>query len=215
VFELCDETDPEWAASALGNLDEILVEHAHLERKAAQSAMQFMVRYPEYEFLQQPLSEVAREELEHFEAVLAVLRQRGVSFGPQRASPYAGRLLAVVRREEPGKLLDRLLCAAVIEARSCERLKLMADALQTGGSELAGFYQELAVAEARHYSLYIEFARRVAREAEAEVDVDARLVEICAHEAEVVRSAPESPRLHNRPLRWTEGSDAVTRQTRG
>jgi len=205
VFELSEDTEVDWAETALKDLDEILVEHAHLERKAAQSAMQFMVRYPEREFMQQPLSALAREELEHFEAVLEILRRRGVRFGPQRASSYAGRLLAIVRRDEPGKLIDRLLCAAVIEARSCERLKLLATAFQSTGSELAGFYQELAVAEARHYSLYIDFARRVG--ADSDADVDHRLTEICEHEAEVVRTAPESPRLHNRPLRWRGAGD--------
>lgn len=209
MFELSEDTDAGWAECALQELDEILIEHAHLERKAAQSAMQFMVRYPEHEFLQQPLSQLAREELGHFEAVLAILRQRGTRFGPQKASPYAGRLLTIVRRDEPGKLIDRLLCAAVIEARSCERLKLLAIAFEATGSDLAGFYRELSVAEARHYSLYIDFARQVAHGVAADsVDaVDLRLAEICVYEAEIVSTAPESPRMHNRPLRW-RGAEA-------
>jgi tRNA-(ms[2]io[6]A)-hydroxylase len=200
VFELSEETDVDWAHSVLEHLDEILLEHAHLERKAAQSAMQFMVRYPEREFFQQALSELAREELGHYEGVLAILRRRGTRFGPQGASPYAARLLAVVRADEPNKLIDRLLCAAVIEARSCERLKLLAQVFQSTGSDLAGFYQELSIAEARHYSIYVDFAREIA--AENGEDVDRRLTVICEHEAEIVRRAPESPRLHNRPLRW-------------
>ncbi len=200
MFELSEETDVDWARSVLEHLDEILLEHAHLERKAAQSAMQFMVRYPEREFFQQTLSELAREELGHYEGVLAILRRRGMKFGPQGASPYAARLLVVVRPEEPNKLIDRLLCAAVIEARSCERLKLLAQVFESTGSDLVEFYRELSIAEARHYSIYVDFARKIAVENGA--DVDRRLIEICEHEAEIVRRAPESPRLHNRPLRW-------------
>ena len=123
MLHLAEETDSRWAIGVLDHLDELLLEHAHLERKAASSALQFMFRYPEKAFMQQPLSELAREELSHFEAVLAVMARRGLEFRPQRPSPYASRLLQVVRPREPHQLLDRLLCAAMIEARSQARAR--------------------------------------------------------------------------------------------
>ena len=193
MFELQEETDSEWGRDVLKHLDTLLVEHAHLERKAASSALKFMFRYSEREFMQQPLSELAREELQHFEAVLEVIRRRGLKFGPQRPSPYARRLLSIVESEEPCQLRDRLLCAAVIEARSCERLKLLAGALSDEDPELADFYQELVLSEARHYSIYVGFAERIFGPSA----VAARLGEICAHESQIVTMAAEEPRMHS------------------
>ncbi|MCA8956325.1 MAG: hypothetical protein KDC87_09635, partial [Planctomycetes bacterium] len=107
---------------------------------------------------------------------------------------YAGRLLQVARTSEPGQLLDRLLCAAVIEGRSCERLKLLAGALERAGDdELSGFYRGLVQSEARHYRDYVEFARRIFG-ADA---VRVRLPEICAHEAEVLAAIPGEARMHS------------------
>lgn len=193
VFQLAVETDSRWAVDVVEHLDELLLEHAHLERKAAASALQFMFRYAEHEFLQQPLSELAREELRHFEAVLVELSRRGLSFGPQQPSPYAGRLVSIVRKQEPAKLLDRLLCSAVIEARSCERMKLLAGAVRDHDPSLATFYDCLVRSEARHYRTYLEFAGRMF----CADEVETRLTEICAHEAEILRTAPDSPRMHN------------------
>lgn len=203
MFQLAAETDPRWAGVVLEHLDELLLEHAHLERKAAQSALQFMVRYPDRVAFQRPLSELAREELGHFEAVLAVMESRGVRFGPQRASRYAARLLEVVRRDEPFKLLDRLLCAAVIEARSCERLKLLAQGLREAEPELAQFYAGLVQSEARHYTQYVAMAEQL----ECGEDVPARLGEICAHEAAILGSAPGGPRMHNAYVQDSDDRD--------
>ena len=124
MFELAEETDSRWANSVLEHLDDLLLEHAHLERKAASNALQLMFRYPDRPSMQKPLSELAREELRHFEAVLEVMARRSLTFQPQQPGPYAGKLMQIVSPREPRQLLDRLLCAAVIEARSCERMKL-------------------------------------------------------------------------------------------
>jgi tRNA-(ms[2]io[6]A)-hydroxylase len=193
MLNLAEESDSRWAAAVVEHLDELLLEHAHLERKAASGALQFMFRYSEHAFLQQPLSELAREELRHYEAVLELMARRGISFGRQKPSPYAGRLLSIVRPREPEQLLDRLLCAAVIEARSCERMKLLAAALVEDDPELAKFYDGLVRSEARHFSIYVDLARQLF---DAE-EVDDRLSEISAHEARILADAPDGPRMHN------------------
>jgi len=190
VLHLGAETAPDWAQRAAPRMDAILLDHAHLERKAASTAMTLMFRYPEHPQLMRPLSELAREELEHFEAVLQILDARKLAFGRSKPSAYPGRLLSVVREGEPNRLVDTLLCCAFIEARSCERMKLLAEGLDD--AELAGFYQTLLVSEARHHRLYLDLAESVVgREA-----MRARMEQIAAHEAEVVRTAVDSPHLH-------------------
>jgi tRNA-(ms[2]io[6]A)-hydroxylase len=195
MLKLASATDPMWGARAVAHLDEILLDHAHCEKKAAGSAVALVFRYPDHAILMEPLSALAREELAHFEAVLRHLARRGVPFGRQRPSPYAGRLRRILRSQEPGRLVDTLLCSAVIEARSCERLGLLAEALaEAGESELARFYAELRRAEARHHGLYVELACRIGERAA----VAERLAEVTAHESVVLARAPtETPRLHN------------------
>lgn len=193
VLRLHFETDPAWGGWAAGRLDEILLDHAHCEKKAAGAAVNLVFRYPEHARLARPLSELAREELAHFEAVLGMLDARDVAFARQRPSPYAGRLHAIVRRDEPGRLLDLLLCCAAIEARSCERLGLLAEALPDG--PLRELYGGLLAAEARHHGLYLELARAVAAPAELKSRLDA----VLAHESTVLREAPPLARLHAGP----------------
>ena len=127
--------------------------------------------------------------------MLEQLALRGVPFGPQRAAPYAGRLHGVVRRDEPERLLDALLCAAAIEARSCERLGLLAGAVE--GGPLTALLRGLLAAEARHHRLYVELAEALfPREV-----VRARLAEVLAHEAEAIAGAPAGlARLHAGPF---------------
>ncbi|MEN8158701.1 MAG: tRNA-(ms[2]io[6]A)-hydroxylase [Myxococcota bacterium] len=190
MLRLASATDPAWAAFAVAHLDAILLDHAHLEKKAAGAALTLLFQYPDQPALQAPLSALAREELAHFEAVLARLAERGIAFGRQRASPYAGRLRSVSATQEPARLVDHLLCAALIEARSCERLGLLAKALPD--SELAAFYAALHEAEARHHGVYVELACGVAsRDAVAE-----RLAELAVHEADALAGLPPLARLH-------------------
>ena len=192
MLHLHSATSPEWAPRAVEDIDTILLDHAHLEKKAASTALSFLFRYPEFPALMQPLSALAREELEHFELVLEHLERRGLSFGRLRPSPYPGKLMSVVRSNEPDRLIDRLLCCAVIEARSCERMGLLAGAL-TAEPELAALYGGLLASEARHHMLYVDLAAGVRPRAQ----VMTRLAEICAHESAVLADAPEEPRLHN------------------
>ena len=191
MLKLASATSPAWADRVLRDLPELLLDHAHCEKKAAGVAMRLIFQYPEVPFLMGPLAGLAREELAHFEEVLGWLRRRSLRFGRQRPSPYGGRLRRVVRAAEPERLLDLLLCSAVIEARSCERLGLLAEALPDPA--LAGFYAGLRTAEARHHGIYVELACELADRD----SVAARLTRITAHEAEVLARAPAEPRLHN------------------
>ena len=190
MLHLASATDPSWTERVLTDLDELLLDHAHAEKKAASLPMQLIFRYAEHGALLLPLARLAREELEHFELVLAQLRARGGEFRRQKPSPYAGRLQALVRTSEPARLVDTLLCSAVIEARSCERFKLLAEAVPDVA--LAELYDGLLASEARHHHAYVDLARCVA----PGEDVEARLAEIARHEAEVLAEAPAWPRLH-------------------
>jgi tRNA-(ms[2]io[6]A)-hydroxylase len=190
MLRLASRTGAAWTAHALAHLDEVLLDHAHCEKKAAGAALTLLFQYPDQATWQAPLAALAREELAHFEAVLGWLRQRGLAFRRQRASPYAGRLRSATAAREPARRVDALLCAALIEARSCERLGLLADALPDPG--LAGLYRSLHAAEARHHALYVELACQAApRDA-----VAARLAELAAHEARVLAELPPLARLH-------------------
>ena len=190
VLNLASTTDPAWLARALAHLDDILVDHAHCEKKAASTAVSLLFKYPEATALLAPLAALAREELTHFEAVLGQLAARGIRFRHQTPSPYAGALTRAIRTHEPARLLDTLLCAALIEARSCERMRLLADALEDAA--LAAFYRGLLASEARHHHVYLELAGSVAPEA----TVRSRLRALAAHEAAVLADAPPLARLH-------------------
>jgi tRNA-(ms[2]io[6]A)-hydroxylase len=190
VLSLASTTSPAWAERALADLDLVLLDHAHCERKAAGNAVTLMFRYPQHAFLAAPLSRLAREELVHFEQVLERLGARGLVLRPLKASPYAGRLRAAARAEEPGRLLDSLLCSALIEARSCERFRLLAE--HAPGDSLREFYTGLIASEARHHGIFVALAGELAG---TEV-VRARLDELARHEAEVLAALPPMPRLH-------------------
>lgn len=192
MLHLAHPTDPDWAERALPHLDEILLDHAHLEKKAAGNAVTLLFRHPEVAALQQPLSALAREELSHFEGVLGHLARRGMPFARQKPGRYPGRLHRIVRNEPAHQLLDSLLVAAMIEARSCERFGLLAAALAPVDAELGAWYESLLESEARHHGEYV----RLAEHCHPTATVRARLAEIAAHEASVLAGAAFEPRLH-------------------
>ena len=191
MLHLRSETDPAWVSAALADIDLILLDHAHCEKKAASTAVGLIFRYQDRYPLMRPLSEIAREELEHFELMLDVLEARGLSFDRMHPSPYAGRLMKAVRSKEPHRLLDTLIACAFIEARSCERMKLLSQALPD--PELAALYKSLLASEARHNTTYIDLARGFFDEA----DVRERLEVIGEHEAAVIRQDAGELRLHS------------------
>ncbi len=194
MLHLAEATAPGWAPWAVEHMDDILLDHAHCEKKAASTAMNLIFRYQDKLPLMVPLSRLAREELAHFELVLGHLDQRGIAFGKQEPSPYASALMKVVRPQEPLRLLDTLLCCAMIEARSCERMQLLADALVDRDAELCALYRGLLASEARHHASYLELIRELGLvEGHA---LDQRLAQIAEHEACVIADAPAQARMH-------------------
>jgi tRNA-(ms[2]io[6]A)-hydroxylase len=191
MLSLAAPTDRHWLDAALADLPTLLVDHAHCEKKAASSAIALIFRHADVDVLLRPLSALAREELVHFEQVLDVLRERGFPFRHLEPSPYAGRLLEARRREEPQRLLDTLLCRALIEARSCERMRLLAESLPDAA--LARFYHGLLASEARHFALHTDLARRLFPTEE----VASRLTELARHEAAVLARSEGGARMHD------------------
>jgi tRNA 2-(methylsulfanyl)-N6-isopentenyladenosine37 hydroxylase len=183
-------TDPGWVEVATRRLDEVLLDHAHCEKKAAAQAMSLVATYPERVRLVQRLTRLASEELGHFRQVYDRLVARGLVLRRDAGDPYAQRLRKHLRRDDPGRLTDLLLVSALIEARSCERLGLLAAALEE--ADLRAFYAGLAQAEAGHERLFVGLAREYDR---PEV-VAGRLAELAEAEAAIVRDLPLEPRIH-------------------
>lgn len=177
---LHSRTDPAWLPHALAHFDEVLIDHAHCEKKAAANALSMLQAYPEIEGLPLHMAGLAREESAHLGQVLKRMAERGLSLGRDPGDPYARALQALIRTPWKERRLDRLLVAAIIEARSCERLSLLAEGLTD--PSLQRFYAELAQSEDGHQSLFY----RLAMQAEDEVTVDARLQELLAQEAHIV-----------------------------
>ena len=181
-----------WARSLVPHTATLLVDQAHLEKKAAAAALSFLFRVPGGAEAQRGLSVLAREELVHFERTLRLLAARGIPFAPQPPAAYAERLKTAIGRTMPQRIADELLVAAIIEARSCERMAELARALRSADEELAAFYSDLCEAEARHQSLYVELAANVLPAPE----LAQRWRALCEHEATVLRSLPWTQRLH-------------------
>jgi tRNA-(ms[2]io[6]A)-hydroxylase len=202
MLHLAAPSDDDWGRRALANIDEILLDHAHCEKKAASTALSMIFRFPEYPQLMLPMSALAREELENFELVVELIRRRGHEFERLEPSPYAARLLTAVRTHASARLLDTLLCCSLIEARSCERMQLIARALAERGAdatthadhELFHLYDSLLASEARHHATYVELARSCL--ALDEPSLQTRLTELAQHEAEILRGANGPPRMH-------------------
>jgi tRNA-(ms[2]io[6]A)-hydroxylase len=199
VLGLKTATDPAWATQAARDLDRVLVDHAHCEMKAASNALSLAARYPGSPAVVRALTLLAREEIEHFQRVLTLLEERGLSLGPPPVDEYAAALRREAAAEKRGPRLgarvDRLLVGALIEARSCERFKLLAAALERAGERALGdFYSELLAAEARHHRELVDLAVLVAAEAGASrTDVLARLDALAEREGAVVSDLCRGP----------------------
>src|SRR5947199_3492989 len=167
-MELLAATPSAWVRLAAQRFDEVLVDHAHCEKKAAAQALSMLAAFPSVPGLARAMARLAREEAGHLGQVLALMEQRGLRLGRDPGDPYAQGLQALVRQPARERLLDRLLVSALIEARSEERLRLLAEALAE--SELRAFYARLADAEKGHGELFLRLARRSALEG-----VEARL----------------------------------------
>jgi tRNA-(ms[2]io[6]A)-hydroxylase len=180
-----------WVEQAIAHLDIILLDHSHCERKAAGVALNLMFRYPSNTKLVRELTAIAREELEHFEQVNQWLEHRGIPLGHLASPPYGAGLSGLIRKSEPDRLLDSLLVSGLIEARSHERLGLLAT--HCPEPELAEFYHSLMASEARHYGVYwvladTYFERDVVKE---------RLDELAIQESELLATLHPEPRIHS------------------
>ena len=169
-----------WLVKVMANLGDVLVDHAHLERKAAKSALNLQ-RYSELSVFIHDLTDIAIEELEHFNLVLKLLRDRDMSFGKAVSSPWISGMMSAVRKGRNEQVIDHLICAAMIEGRSCEKFQILSNALRPVDNCLAEFYANLVESEGNHYSSYLLMAKRInERETESRLDfyldLDAELV---------------------------------------
>jgi len=185
----CDSNDG-WAAAAVADIDGLLCDHVHCEKKAAVTALSFVNRYPDRTVLVDHMIEHAQEELAHFALVMGHLKSRGTTLRRDTPDPYVNALLSHARSEEPGRLLDSLLVAALIEARSCERFQLLVDTLPAG--DLRDMFDGLMPSEARHYAMFMSLAR----EYYPAEEVDARFDTLTEREADIVRALPNEARMH-------------------
>lgn len=193
MLSLSSATDERWLRQVEASLEELLLDHAHCEKKAAGVAMNLLFAYVDRVPLVRAMTEIVQEELAHFHQVLDLCQARGIPFRKLPPSTYGGRLHALVRKEEPGRAVDRLLVAALIEARSCERFALLRDHLRGTDPELAEFYGSLFESEARHHSTYV----RLAKDFADEETVKTRLGELAAEEARVIAEGDPRPRMHS------------------
>lgn len=192
MLRLHAPTSERWLQRIRPHLDELLIDHAHCEKKAAGTAMNMLFAYVDRVPLTRELTDIVREELDHFHQVLDLLGRRGVRFRRLAPSNYGARLHALIRKEEPGRGIDRMLVAGLIEARSCERFGLLRDDLQTSDAELSGFYESLFEAEARHHASYVRLALAFGDDE----TVRSRLLELSAAEADIIAEGDPRPRMH-------------------
>lgn len=191
MLHLQSETDARWFAQVDSDLEAILIDHAHCEKKAAGTAMNLIVAYVEDLELCREMTEIVTEELEHFHMVIELLESRDIAFRRLSPSSYGRKLHELVRKPEPQRAVDRLLVAGLIEARSCERFSKLAE--HVDDPELRDFYRSLFESEARHHTTYTKLARHYGSDEE----IARRLDELAAREAEIIAGSNDPPRMHS------------------
>ena len=180
----------DWLSKVLNNLPSVLVDHAHLERKAATSALN-LEKYRDLFSEVEALNAIAIEELQHFQLVLDLLKKRGIPFGQPYPSPWISGLMKSVRNGQRHQVIDHLICCSLIEGRSCEKFQLLAGELKPVDAELAGFYGGLVESEGNHYATYLLMARAI-----DEKEADRRLDYYLDLHAQLVRIPNPLPMLH-------------------
>ena len=185
-------TDPRWVTIAESNIEEILTDHAWCEQKAATNAITIITHNSEKVDLVTELLELAKEELEHFQMVHEIIKKRGYTLGRERKDHYVNELYKFMNNggSRLQAMVDRLLFSAMIEARSCERFKLLSERIND--EELSKFYYDLMVSEAGHYTTFITFARKYGQD----IDVDKRWQELVEFEGELIKSYGKSEGIH-------------------
>ena len=185
-------TDPRWVNIAKMNIDDILTDHAFCEQKAASTAISLIVSFPEYSDLVREMTVLVEEEISHFKMVHDLILERGSKLGRDRKDAYVVALLQFFPKggSRTTQLVHRLLYAALIEARSCERFRLLAENLRD--KKLAKFYKKLMISEAHHYTLFLNFARHYGDREK----VDAKWNALLVFEADIIRNLSNTQTIH-------------------
>ena len=185
-------TDPRWVNIVEKNIEDILTDHAYCEQKAASAAISFIVGFPDYTELVSEMSDLAQEEMSHFTMVHDIMKERGLTLGRERKDVYVNKLRFYFPKggSRLESLINRLLVAALVEARSCERFRLLSEELED--KKLARFYKKLMISEAGHYTMFLNFARQYG---DRKV-VDAKWQELLDFEASIMKDLSSSETMH-------------------
>ena len=184
------ETNPEWIAAVRNDLSATMIDHAHAEKKAAATGLALINKYPEKTELVFKMSDLVEEEIGHFRTVLRILDERGISLSRDMGDNYAKTLFSKMNKNEPVRFLDHLLIAGIIEARSCERLKILE--LSVDDDQLRKLYHDLFPIEAGHYMMFVKLAKLYYKESL----VEKRLDELSEFESSIVKSLSNLPTMH-------------------
>ncbi|WP_374949699.1 tRNA-(ms[2]io[6]A)-hydroxylase [Mucilaginibacter sp.] len=193
ILKLQLPTDPLWVKNVVeSNIEELLTDHAYCEQKAASNAITLIVQNPNLSDVVQEMIALAQEEMEHFKMVHAILLKRGYTLGKERRDNYVNELRKFMTAggSREAQLIDRLLLSAMIEARSCERFKVLSENIND--QELSEFYHELMISEATHYAMFLRLAKKHA----VDIDVDSRWKEFLAYEAKVIQNYGKGETIH-------------------
>jgi len=193
ILKLQLPTDPLWVKNVVeSNIEELLTDHAFCEQKAASNAITLIVQNPNLNDLVQEMALLVQEEMDHFKRVHDIILQRGFVLGRERKDNYVNELrkFIIIGGGREAQLIDRLLFSAMIEARSCERFKVLSENI--GDAYLSEFYHELMVSEATHYAMFIRLAKKYA----VEIDVEKRWKEFLEYEAQVIQNYGKSETIH-------------------
>lgn len=193
ILKLKLPTDPRWVKNVVeSNIEEILTDHAFCEQKAASNAITLIVQNPNLSDLVQEMAALVQEEMDHFKRVHDIILERGFVLGRERKDDYVNELLKFLTKggTRNQQLIDRLLFAAMIEARSCERFKVLSEHIND--EQLAAFYHELMISEATHYTTFIKLARKYAEN----IDVEKRWQEFLDYEAQVIQNYGKKETIH-------------------
>lgn len=185
-----EKVSTDWFDKVASHIPEVLVNHAHLERKACSNSLN-LLKYREMYPKAAELNAIAIEELQHFQIVLGLMEKRGIPFGAAKGSPWINGLMKGIRTGHRWQVIDHLICAALIEGRSCEKFQLLARGLHQRDPELAAFYQSLVESEGNHYATFILMAREV-----NDPETDQRLDFFLNLDAELMRQPNPLPMLH-------------------
>lgn len=188
-------TDPRWVNIVEKNLEEILIDHAFCEQKAASNSISIIVQYPQYPDLVESMVEICKEEMEHFKMVHDKIKERGFKLGFERKDPYVKDLSSYLKTNKSnssreGHFVNQMLFAAMIEARSCERFKILSEELSD--KDLRDFYRMLMESEARHYVTFLNFAKKYG----GKIDVNARWENFLKFEADLMKEYGKSETVH-------------------